>query len=84
MKKIKSIDDLRGMLVGQFEKLSDQVEDKELNVSHAKALANHAGKIIATVAVQLKYADLTKTTPRIPFLGEAASIAEGVAAKKIS
>jgi hypothetical protein len=52
----------------------DKLRAGEIDHSLAKELTNAAGKIIASVKLELVYAALRKECPFIPFLGETVSI----------
>ena len=61
---IKTVDGLRKALVRQYEK--QEADSGEIHRS--KQLANLAGKILKSVALELEYANLRKQTPEVKFL----------------
>jgi len=61
---LKNIEDLRRKLAEQFEK---QFKDAA-EVHRSKELANIAGKMIKTAAIQIEYAVLRQEAPKIQFL----------------
>lgn len=61
---MRNITDLRDNLSTLFE----QIKSGEVDVKHAAEMNNTAGKIIASLKVQLDYAELRKDVPTIPFL----------------
>lgn len=46
----------------------NQLKAGKIDLKQAKEMNNTAGKIIATAKVQLEYAAMTNTTPKIDFL----------------
>ena len=62
----KDITELRNELLESFE----QVKKDPRRLAQAGELANTAGKIIASVKIQLEYSMLLNQEPVIPFLGE--------------
>lgn len=62
---MKNIIQLRNELCQVF----DEIRSKEIAVKSAKEVVNAAGKIIASVKLELEYAALRKETPVIEFLG---------------
>jgi len=62
----KNITELRNDLLDSFE----QVKKDPRRLAQAGELANTAGKIIASVKIQLEYSLLLNQEPVIPFLGE--------------
>ena len=64
MSKPNDIVDLRNQLCEIFDKVKS--DSKFVPMAHESV--NAAGKIIGTIAVQLKYCDILKVQPRIEFL----------------
>jgi hypothetical protein len=62
----KNITELRNDLLESFE----QVKKDPRRLAQAGELANTAGKIIASVKVQLEYSIILGQEPEIDFLGE--------------
>lgn len=61
---MRNIDTLRDQAYDVFEGLRNGTVDPKAAVE----MNNAVGKIINTVKVELEYAELSKTTPNIPFL----------------
>ena len=61
----KNITELRNELLESF----DQVKKDPRRLAQAGELANTAGKIIASVKMQLEYCLMLNEEPEIPFLG---------------
>jgi phage-related protein len=62
---MENVTDLRNKLLNNIEKL----ETGELDKALASEIANHAGKVIKSVAVELSYNQFTKQSDkRIKFL----------------
>lgn len=61
---MNSIEDLRNDLLTNI----DEIKTGDLPVKEAEAITNTAGKVLNTVMVQLKYADLKQEKPEIPYL----------------
>lgn len=61
---MKNISDLRNKLTQVFE----EVHTGSIDAKRGQELANIAGKIIATVSVELKACEVNKTNHRIAFL----------------
>jgi hypothetical protein len=64
MQKITNINELRLELIEAFELLKSDPR----RVVQVSELSNTAGKIIASVKVELEYAAIKKVSPEIPFL----------------
>jgi len=61
---MQNIKDLRNDLVENFELL----KNKKIDLKQASEMANHAGKILNTIALELKYQDMTGDKKKIDFL----------------
>lgn len=61
---MNNIQDLRSNLLNQI----DGIKDGSVPVKEAEAITNTAGKVLGTVMMELKYSDLRKEKPEIPFL----------------
>ena len=55
-------------LTAELAKLYGEIKEGKVELDVAAALTNTAGKIIASVNMGLKAADLSKEKPNIPFL----------------
>lgn len=62
----KNITELRNELLESF----DAIKKDPRRLAQAGELANTAGKIIASVKMQLEYSLLLNQEPDIPFMGE--------------
>ena len=62
--KITNIQILRDELIEAYE----MVKKDPRRIPQGKEMGNIAGKIINSAKLQLDYASITKTTPKIPFL----------------
>ena len=61
---MQNIKDLRDSLVENYELL----KSKQLSTKEAKEMANHAGKIMNSVSIELKYQQQHGTKKKIDFL----------------
>lgn len=61
---MKNITELREEMIKVFEDLRDE----KIATGDAKELSNACGKVIASVKVQLEYANMRKEIPDIEFL----------------
>lgn len=61
---MNNIEELRNNLISNI----DGIKDGSLPVKEAEAITNTAGKVLNTVLVELKYAELRKEKPAIKFL----------------
>jgi hypothetical protein len=61
---MKNIEQLRNSLLTNI----GDIKSGRLPVKEAEAITNTAGKVLNTVIVQLKYAELRKEEPNIDFL----------------
>jgi hypothetical protein len=64
MSELKTLDDLRGFLANQLERVSSG----ESTPAAANASANLAGKILGSVKMELEYAKMVGVTPHISFI----------------
>ena len=62
----KNITELRNELLESF----DQVKRDPRRLAQAGELANTAGKVIASIKLELEYSLMLNQEPNIPFLGE--------------
>ena len=68
--KVHTIEELRDELLDVFENL----RTGKMEIGDAKEINNTAGKVIASVKVQLEYALLRRESPSLPFLKSPLSI----------
>lgn len=61
---MNNIEELRNDLLANI----NDIKTGKLPVKEAEAITNTAGKVLNTVVVELKYADLRKEKPEIAFL----------------
>lgn len=62
---MENIQQLRNDLLSNI----DGIKDGSLPVKEAEAITNTAGKVLNTVLVELKYAEIRQEKPTIAFLG---------------
>lgn len=79
MSKILTLDQLRLRLLDTFEKLTDG----EIDIDEAMALSKLSDSISSGVNLQLKYAQLTQSSPHIPFLESNNRIIDAESKKKM-
>lgn len=61
---MKNMNDVRAMLADQIQAL----REKTSTPAEGNAIANLTGKILSTIKLEMEYAKLTNTQPKVDFL----------------